>query len=87
MVFSVYINPLKILIKFEFGRVEFGKKIYEISEELSQNSIYFKTNHKVCKTYYEACSKHLEDQIDIMVYKLNNFTYEEVKVIDQRLIK
>ena len=26
-------------------------------------------------------TKHLEDKIDIMVYKLYNLTYEEVKII------
>lgn len=30
----------------------------------------------------QSNTKHLEDQIDIMVYKLYNLTYEEVKIID-----
>jgi adenine-specific DNA-methyltransferase len=30
-------------------------------------------------------TKHLEDQIDIMVYKLYELTYEEVKVIDPKI--
>ena len=29
--------------------------------------------------------KHLEDQIDIMVYKLYELTYEEVKIIDPEI--
>lgn len=32
-------------------------------------------------------TKHLEDQIDIMVYKLYNLTYEEVKIIDLEIEK
>jgi hypothetical protein len=32
-------------------------------------------------------TKHLEDQIDIMVYKLYELTYEEVKVIDPEIEK
>ncbi|MEG8945631.1 Eco57I restriction-modification methylase domain-containing protein [Rosettibacter firmus] len=34
-----------------------------------------------------ADTKHLEDQIDIMVYKLYNLTYEEVKIIDPEIEK
>jgi hypothetical protein len=34
-----------------------------------------------------ADTKHLEDQIDIMVYKLYELTYEEVKVIDPEIEK
>jgi len=30
-------------------------------------------------------TKHLEDKIDIMVYKLYNLTYEEVKIIDPNI--
>lgn len=30
-------------------------------------------------------TKHLEDKIDIMVYKLYNLTYEEVEVIDPQI--
>jgi len=33
----------------------------------------------------KADTKHLEDQIDIMVYKLYELTYEEVKVIDPKI--
>ncbi|OQY73825.1 MAG: hypothetical protein B6D44_06140 [Ignavibacteriales bacterium UTCHB2] len=33
----------------------------------------------------EANTQHLEDQIDIMVYKLYNLTYEEVKIIDPQI--
>jgi Alw26I/Eco31I/Esp3I family type II restriction m6 adenine DNA methyltransferase len=33
----------------------------------------------------QADTKHLEDQIDIMVYKLYELTYEEVKVIDPKI--
>jgi hypothetical protein len=32
-------------------------------------------------------TKHLEDQIDIMVYKLYELTYEEVKFIDPEIEK
>lgn len=32
-------------------------------------------------------TQHLEDQIDIMVYKLYNLTYEEVKIIDPEIEK
>ena len=35
----------------------------------------------------EADTKHLEDQIDIMIYKLYNLTYEEVKIIDPGIEK
>lgn len=35
----------------------------------------------------EAGTQHLEDQIDIMVYKLYNLTYEEVKIIDPEIEK
>ncbi|MBV6421195.1 MAG: hypothetical protein DAHOPDDO_02469 [Ignavibacteriaceae bacterium] len=35
----------------------------------------------------KADTKHLEDQIDIMVYKLYNLTYEEVKIIDPEIEK
>jgi hypothetical protein len=35
----------------------------------------------------KANTKHLEDQIDIMVYKLYELTYEEVKVIDPEIEK
>jgi adenine-specific DNA-methyltransferase len=35
----------------------------------------------------KADTKHLEDQIDIMVYKLYELTYEEVKVIDPEIEK
>lgn len=31
--------------------------------------------------------KQLEDKIDIMVYKLYNLTYEEVKIIDPEIEK
>lgn len=31
--------------------------------------------------------KHLEDRIDIMVYKLYNLTYDEVKIIDPQIEK
>jgi hypothetical protein len=34
-----------------------------------------------------ANTKHLEDQIDIMVYKLYNLTYEEVEIIDPEIEK
>ncbi|MBL1123414.1 MAG: hypothetical protein D8M26_11030 [Ignavibacteriae bacterium] len=34
------------------------------------------------KSNPEADTKHLENQLDIMVYKLYNLTYEEVKIID-----
>lgn len=33
----------------------------------------------------EIDTKHLENQIDIMVYKLYNFTYEEIKIIDNEI--
>lgn len=33
----------------------------------------------------QANTEHLEDQIDIMVYKLYNLTYEEVKIIDPNI--
>ncbi len=35
----------------------------------------------------QANTQHLEDQIDIMVYKLYNLTYEEVKIIDPEIEK
>jgi hypothetical protein len=35
----------------------------------------------------QANTKQLEDQIDIMVYKLYNLTYEEVKIIDPEIEK
>ena len=35
----------------------------------------------------QANTKHLENQIDIMVYKLYNLTYEEVKIIDPEIEK
>lgn len=35
----------------------------------------------------QANTKELEDQIDIMVYKLYNLTYEEVKIIDPEIEK
>ncbi len=35
----------------------------------------------------KADTQHLEDQIDIMVYKLYNLTYEEVKIIDPEIEK
>jgi hypothetical protein len=35
----------------------------------------------------QADTKHLEDQIDKMVYKLYNLTYEEVKIIDPEIEK
>ncbi len=37
--------------------------------------------------FYQANTKKLEDQIDIMVYKLYNLTYEEVKIIDPEIEK
>lgn len=33
----------------------------------------------------QANTKHLEDQIDIMVYKLYNLTYEEVEIIEPKI--
>ncbi|MDH7604871.1 MAG: hypothetical protein QHH13_08240 [Melioribacter sp.] len=33
----------------------------------------------------QADTKHLEDQIDIMVYKLYDLTYEEVEIIDPQI--
>jgi len=33
----------------------------------------------------QANTKHLEDKIDIMVYKLYNLTYEEVEIIDPQI--
>ena len=33
----------------------------------------------------QANTKQLEDQIDIMVYKLYNLTYEEVKIVDPNI--
>lgn len=35
----------------------------------------------------QANTQHLEDKIDIMVYKLYNLTYEEVKIIDPEIEK
>lgn len=35
----------------------------------------------------QADTKHLENQIDIMVYKIYNLTYEEVKTIDPLIEK
>ena len=35
--------------------------------------------------YSQTDTKHLEGQIDIMVYKLYNLTYEEVKIIDPNI--
>lgn len=35
----------------------------------------------------QAATKHLEDKIDLMVYKLYNLTYEEIKIIDPEIEK
>jgi adenine-specific DNA-methyltransferase len=48
---------------------------------LVENLIYLKNLDA------QADTKHLEDQIDIMVYKLYELTYEEVKIIDPEIEK
>lgn len=50
-------------------------------EKTADNIINKKKNNP------EANTKHLEDQIDLMVYKLYNLTYEEVKIIDPEIEK
>lgn len=46
--------------------------------------IIFKYN-KMKMMFMCSNTKHLEDKIDIMVYKLYNLTYEEVEVIDPQI--
>lgn len=52
-----------------------------------QNDFVRITNEilKCKKQNPEADTKHLEDQIDIMVYKLYNLTYAEVEIIDPQI--
>ena len=43
--------------------------------------------YNILKLNPQAETKHLEDQIDIMVYKLYELTYEEVEIIDPQIGK
>ncbi|KUG26281.1 putative type iis restriction /modification enzyme, n-terminal half [hydrocarbon metagenome] len=59
---------------------------YPIPElSLEKQEVFVKLVDKILlakKQNSQADTKHLEDKIDIMVYKLYELTYEEVKIID-----
>ncbi|MBM3712526.1 MAG: hypothetical protein FJW56_03705 [Actinobacteria bacterium] len=63
--------PIKIISKDD--QKDFTKIVDKILSAKQQNP--------------QANTQHLEDQIDIMVYKLYNLTYEEVKIIDPEIEK
>jgi len=66
-------------------------ELHSIPMKITQNQSQFtKLVDKILsskKQNPEADTQHLEDQIDIMVYKLYNLTYEEVKIIDPEIEK
>lgn len=57
------------------------------SLQIESISILVKEITSTKKNNSQASTKHLEDQIDLMVYKLYNLTYEEVKIIDPEIEK
>ena len=69
--FSVFIEQIPLLMCVEQQQKPFIELVDKILLAKQKNP--------------QANTKHLEDQIDIMVYKLYNLTYEEVKIIDPNI--
>lgn len=71
--FSVFIEKIPVIIPTEETQKPFIALVNQILGNKRQNP--------------QANTKQLEDKIDLMVYKLYNLTYEEIKIIDPEIEK
>lgn len=83
--FNTYINDDKLFPHIQKNQLDSIPILIPSDLKLYEKLIDQILNAK--KQNPSADTKHLEDQIDIMVYKLYNLTYEEVKIIDPEIEK
>ena len=73
-------NEIDHIINYDY-EIRGGNKLNTNIKEVINQILNLKSQNP------QADTKHLEDQIDIMVYKLYELTYDEVKIIDPEIEK